>query len=268
MGGRVLAARVDRAVHPHTATFRFYAELGDFLPVARRQRAFDHAFSGTPSVKDSIEALGVPHVEVDLVVVDGRSVGFEHLLRGGERVAVYPVFEGIDIAPALHLRPAPLRETRFVLDGHLGKLARLLRLLGFDAVCDPSVDDAAIVRFALVERRVILTRDRALLKRGEVTHGLWIRSTEAEAQARQVLDRLDLRARAQPLSRCTTCNGEIEDVAKHAVAEELPPHVRATRERFRRCDRCGQVYWEGTHFDRLRARVAQLLADRPPERES
>jgi len=252
-------------VHPHTATFRFYAELNDFLPAARRQRDFAHAFAGTPSVKDTVEALGVPHVEVDLVVVDGRSVGFDHRLRGGERVAVYPVFEGIDIAPALHLRPAPLRETRFVLDVHLGKLARLLRLVGFDAACDPTMDDAGIVRRALAERRVILTRDRELLKRGEVTHGLWIRSTDPEAQARQVLNRLDLRARARPFARCTACNGEVEEVAKGAIAGELPPHVRATQDRFRRCTGCGQLYWEGTHFERLRATVGRLLADPPPE---
>jgi len=253
----------DSAVTPRIATFRFYAELGDFLPDARRQRDFDHTFSGTPSVKDTIEALGVPHVEVDLVVVDGRSVGFAHRLRGGERVAVYPVFEGIDIAPALHLRPAPLRETRFVLDGHLGKLARLLRLLGFDAACDTALDDAAIVRVALGEHRIILTRDRDLLKRGEVTHGLWIRSTHAETQARQVIDRLDLRAGVRPFTRCTACNSEITDAAKGEVAGDLPDHVRATHDRFTRCAGCGRVYWEGTHFDRLRETVARLLAPPP-----
>ncbi len=114
------------------ATFRFYEELNDFLSPDRRKIAFDYAFNGTPSVKDSIEAIGVPHPEVDLILVNDVSVGFDHLLNGGERVAVYPMFERVDISSLTRLRPNPLREPRFVLDVHLGKLARYLRLLGFD----------------------------------------------------------------------------------------------------------------------------------------
>ena len=117
-----------------TARFRFYAELNDFLPGRKRQRSFPYKFMGTPSVKDAIEAIGVPHPEIDLIIVNGESVGFEYNLQDGDAVAVYPVFESFDIAPAVRLRPMPLRETRFVLDGHLGKLTRMLRMLGFDSL--------------------------------------------------------------------------------------------------------------------------------------
>jgi hypothetical protein len=115
-----------------SCTFRFYAELNDFLPANKRQRNIAYRFRGTPSVKDTIEAIGVPHTEVDLIFVDGDSVGFEHLLTGGERVAVYPMFERFEIAQVTRLRPVLLREPRFVLDVHLGKLAHYLRLIGFN----------------------------------------------------------------------------------------------------------------------------------------
>jgi Mut7-C ubiquitin/Mut7-C RNAse domain len=120
-----------------TVQFRFYEELNDHLPIARRKCGFAHAFDGAPAIKDVIEALGVPHTEIDLILVDGKSVRFSHRLRGGERVAVYPMFERFDIRPLHRLRPRPLRRTRFVADVHLGKLARSLRLLGFDTLRSP-----------------------------------------------------------------------------------------------------------------------------------
>ena len=159
-------------------TFRFYEELNDFLPPDRRKIAFDYTFNGTPSVKDCIEAIGVPHPEVDLIIVDDVSVGFDHLLNGGERVAVYPMFERVDITPLTKLRPNPLREPRFVLDVHLGKLARYLRLLGFDTIYDRDYVDATIAAISRRERRVLLTRDKGLLKRKEVTRGYWLRNIQ------------------------------------------------------------------------------------------
>src|SRR5947199_2006143 len=164
------------------AEFRFYEELNDFLPPALRKRAFAYAFQGTPAVKDAIEAIGVPHTEVDVVLVDGESVDFGRRLTGGERVAVYPVFERFDVAPVLRLRARPLRRTRFVLDVHLGKLARNLRLFGFDALYRTDYDDATIIRLSLDELRIILTRDRGVLKHTAVTHGYWVRSTVPRQQ--------------------------------------------------------------------------------------
>jgi len=130
------------------AEFRFYEELNDFLPAGRRKRSFPYHFRGTPSVKDTVET------EVDLVLVDGQSVGFEHRLTGGERVAVYPVFERLDVSPITRLRPEPLRVTRFVVDVHLGTLARYLRLLGFDTVWRNDLEDEAIIRQSVEEGRI------------------------------------------------------------------------------------------------------------------
>ncbi len=235
-----------------SATFRFYEELNDFLSEERRKRDFEIEIDRARSVKDAIESAGVPHPEVDLIVVDGVSVGFGHVLRGGERVAVYPVFERLDIAPIVRLRPRPLRDPRFVADVHLGKLARHLRLAGFDTLWDNAWDDDEIVRTAALQRRTILTRDKAMLRRGEVERGYFVRNTESEAQLAEVLRALQLEAMLHPFTRCRECNTRLEDVPKEAVLDRLPEKVRAFYDRFKRCPGCDRVYWEGTHFARMK----------------
>ena len=240
------------------AEFRFYEELNDFLAPALRKRAFVYAFNGTPSVKDAIEAIGVPHAEVDLVLVDGESVDFTRRLAGGERVAVYPVFECLDISPVTRLRARPLRLTRFVLDVHLGKLARYLRLLGFDTHYQNDYDDDAIIGLARGESRVILTRDRGLLKRGAVTHGYWVRATAPRQQLAEIVRVFDLGSSARPFTRCIRCNGELQPVPKSAVAERLPPRVRSHFEEFVQCLNCAAVYWPGSHYDKMRKMVDEL----------
>jgi uncharacterized protein len=240
------------------AEFRFYEELNDFLAPALRRRAFAYRFNGTPSVKDAIEAIGVPHTEVDLVLVDGVSVDFGRRLAGGERVAVYPVFERLDIAPVTRLRARPLRQTRFVLDVHLGKLARYLRLLGFDTLYRADCDDAALVALSLAESRLVLTRDKGLLKHRALTRGYWLRSTAPREQLREVVRAFDLAGSMQPFTRCMRCNRELAPVAKDAVASRLPPRVRSCFDEFVQCPACAQVYWRGSHYDRLRGLVDEL----------
>jgi uncharacterized protein with PIN domain len=240
------------------AEFRFYAELNDFLAPALRKRAFVYAFNGTPSVKDAIEAIGVPHTEVDLILVDGESVDFARRLAGGERVAVYPIFERLDISPVARLRAQPPRPTRFVLDVHLGRLARYLRLLGFDTLYRNDYDDDAIIAIARDESRVILTRDRGLLKHGAVKHGYWVRATAPRQQLAEVVRVFDLRGSARPFTRCIRCNGELQRIPKSAVAERLPPRVRGHFEEFAQCPKCAAVYWPGSHFDKMRKIVDEL----------
>ena len=116
----------------HKATFRFYEELNDFLPKEKRKKRFEHNFIDRASVKDVIESFGVPHTEVDLIIVNGESKNFSYIINDGDDISVYPVFESIDISNLQKLRPEPLREPKFILDVHLGTLARYLRMLGFD----------------------------------------------------------------------------------------------------------------------------------------
>lgn len=241
------------------ATFRFYEELNDFLPSRRKKRAFDHHFTGTPSVKDVIEALGVPHTEVDLVLRDGVSVDFEAHLFGGERVAVYPCFESLDISNVTRLRPRPLRRPRFVLDVHLSKLARYLRMAGFDAVCDAHADDARIVEVSVSQRRIVLTRDKALLKHGRLTHGTWIRSIRPQQQLDEVMQRFHLHAQIRPFSRCLDCNALLNPISTEEAAASVPTRVSQRNTHFKRCPECRNVYWQGTHFHHMQRLLHDVL---------
>jgi uncharacterized protein with PIN domain len=245
----------------HHCEFRFYEELNRFLAPARRKRDFIHAFRGTPAVKDRIEPLGVPHTEVDLILVDAVPVTFAHRLRGGERVAVYPVFERFELADACRLRPRPLREPRFVLDVHLGRLAGYLRLLGFDCLYRNDYGDEELLDISRNEHRIVLSRDTGLLKRAKLTHGAFLHATDPRHQLREVLDRFQLERRIQPFTRCARCNGMVEPLeAADAAVASMPAGAALAREHAdpSRCRECGQAYWRGSHIVRLRQRLAEV----------
>jgi len=244
---------------PKLASFRFYEELNDFLAPADRRRSLDYRFDGNPAVKDAIETLGAPHSEVDLIVVDGRSVGFDYQLAHGDRVAVYPVFESLDISSLQQLRPKPLRVTRFVVDVNLGKLARRLRMLGFDTVYGNRLEDREIVDIARHERRIILTRDRRLLFRKAVTHGYWVRSDDPATQLAEVIERLDLSAKVRPWQRCLACNGRIESVDARQVWSRLEPMTRRYYRDFYRCPDCDKIYWEGSHIAHMAETIRRAI---------
>ncbi|MCL4183986.1 MAG: MoaD/ThiS family protein [Burkholderiaceae bacterium] len=243
-----------------TATFRFYEELNDFLAPARRSRDFDHVCARAATVKHEIEALGVPHTEVELVLVNGESVGFDRLLRDGDRVAVYPKFESLDVTPLLRVRETPLRVTRFVADAHLGGLARLLRMAGFDTHYDNAIDDLEIERLSVEEGRIVLTRDRELLKRRAITHGCYVRPLEPAQQLHALFERLDLARSARPFTLCLACNAPLRGVDKEEVTQRLPPVAREAYDRFMRCESCDRVYWQGSHWKRMRAMLDELLS--------
>jgi uncharacterized protein with PIN domain len=237
---------------------RAYAELNDFLAPDQRGRTLRRPFSPHQTVKDVVEAAGIPHTEVDLIVVGGEPVGFDHRPAAGDRIAVYPVFESLDIGPIVRLRPEPLREPRFVVDVHLGRLARLLRLVGFDTRWAPDLDDDRLATIGQAEHRVVLTRDRGLLKRRQVTHGLFVRSDRPFDQVVDVLRRLHLSGRLTPFTRCLHCGGELETVPKSAVLDRLQPLTRQHYDEFRRCRVCDRVYWRGSHHERLTALVDEI----------
>jgi uncharacterized protein with PIN domain len=246
-----------------SVTIRFYEELNDFLPENRRKKPSGREFAPGCTAKAIIEDAGVPHTEVDLILANGRSVGFEYRLGDGDFLSVYPVFESLDIGELSRVRAIPLREPRFALDVHLGKLARLLRMCGFDALYENDSSDEALVRTARREKRIILTRDRGLLKRRIVTHGLLLRSLVPREQLAQVLRRFDLGGRVRMFSLCIVCNVPIERVDKAAVMTLLPPVVAAAYADFSRCPRCGRVFWRGTHWERMKRLAAEVLEGYP-----
>ncbi len=241
-------------------TLRVYGPLNDFLPASRRQTEWLHTVQGRPSVKDVIESVGVPHPEIDVILVNGCSVDFDYAIRNGDRVAVYPEFVMLDVSTLTHVRPPPLETIRFVADVHLGKLARHLRLAGFDTAYRNDAEDAALAELADREGRILLTRDQGLLKRRTIAHGYFIRETHAYRQFVEVLRRfgpLDLR----PFSRCLRCNGVLEQVAKEAIDAMLMPRTRTHYDRFHRCTGCGRVYWQGSHWLRLTQALDAARAD-------
>jgi len=246
-------------------TIRFYEELNDFLRKENRKKETVLSFPGRRSVKDLIESLGVPHVEVDLILINGESMDFSYIIRDGDRISVYPVFESLNIENVTRLRPSPLRDTKFVLDVHLGRLARRLRLLGFDVDYTVDRDDHVLAEIAYKENRVLLTRDRQLLMRKTVSRGIIIRNTDSEKQVLEVLDRLDLWSACRPFTRCINCNGLVSTcvLCRDELEEKVPEGVLAWCHEFYQCSRCENIYWKGSHFGKLEAAVERIMRSRP-----
>lgn len=240
------------------ATFRFYEELNDFLPANKKKVEFLHQFAGNPSVKDIIEAIGVPHVEIDLILVNGVSVDFKYILKDNDRVSVYPVFETIVISGVTHLRNKPLRETKFILDVHLGKLAKYLRMLGFDTLYRNDNDDPEIICISLAENRIILTRDIGLLKVKSVTHAYFVRSQHPKEQIKEILKYFDLYQSIDPFNRCIKCNGQLEPVEKEKIIQQLEPLTIKYFNSFYRCNNCQCIFWEGSHFEHMQSFIQTI----------
>lgn len=243
----------------HVAYFRFYGGLNDFLPSSHRQSETRYAFWGEPAVKDAIEAQGVPHPEVDLIVLHGTPVSFEKRLTAGDRVSVYPWIASIP-RPEGTLRPPWPDPMRFVCDVHLGQLARYLRMMGVDTWYETDSSDPTLARIADEEDRILLTRDLGLLKRGRVRRGAFIRAQAPREQLAEVVARVPLDEDLDPLSRCLECNLLLHEASSRAVEEQVPPRALDAYDHFVQCPSCEQVYWEGSHVERMRRLMEKVTA--------
>ncbi len=241
-----------------SANFRFYEELNDFLSTAKKKSLFSYNFEGSPSVKDAVGAIGVPHTEIDLILVNGKSVDFSHRLQNEDIISVYPVFESMDISNVTHLREKPLRESKFILDVHLGKLARYLRMIGFDTLYENNYEDSKIVKIAKDEKRIILTRDVELLKIKTITHGYWVRSKDPVKQLNEIVLRFDLFSNIKTFYRCITCNGIIKKTTKESVLDKLQPKTKLYYNDFYQCISCEKVYWKGSHYYKMKSFINNL----------
>ncbi len=243
---------------PVTVTFRFYEELKDFLPKEKKKQPFIITLNGNPSVKDTIEALGIPHTEVDLILVNSQPVEFSYRLKNKDYISVYPVFESLDISGVTVLRNDGLRDPKFVLDTHLGKLAKYLRLSGFDSVYSNDLEDSGIIKISLDDKRIILTRDKGILKNSSVTHGYYIRSQIPKEQIYEVIRRFDLESLIKPFTICSSCNGKIVTVSKELILRQLKSLTRKHYNRFYMCSKCRKIYWEGSHYIRIKDFINSL----------
>jgi len=243
---------------PAQASVRFYGELNDHLAPDQQYLTLEKSFIVAGAVKDLIESFGVPHTEVELILINGESADFSELVQNGDRVAVYPVFESLDVSPELRVRPGPLREPKFVLDVNLGRLAGYLRMLGFDAQYRNRASDPELVETSVTEHRILLTRDRGLLMHSAVTRGYWVRATDSRVQVAEILARFDLAGALDPFTRCMACNTLLGPTDPNEVWRRLPPRAAQRYDEFLQCPGCRRVYWQGSHWRRMRRWIEEL----------
>jgi len=240
-------------------TFRFYEELNDFLPKHRRKTTFEAEFRGKRSIKDMIEAIGVPHTEIDLILVNGKSVDFNYILQKGDLISVYPVFESLNIANVTLLRKIPLRRHKFIADINLGNIVKYMRVLGFDVYYDSLLSNHEIIEISKRENRIILTKSRKLLKFKDVTHGIFIRPGTTTEQIRRIIDYLDIKDNIKPFSRCLRCNTLLKSVLKEKILDRIPPKTKEFCDEYVQCRSCDKIYWKGTHFINMKKVIRQIL---------
>jgi len=230
-----------------TAQFLFLGKLQDFLPKDQRGQTIGVEFRGRQSIKHLAESLGVPHPEIGQVQVNGQEGTLSTITQDGDRIDVHPVPNGCPIEP------------RFVLDNHLGRLTAYLRMLGFDCLYHNDYQDEELVETAQQEERILLSRDRRLLMRKAVTHGYCLRSLDSLEQLSEVIRRFDLTSRVTPFHRCLRCNHPLEPVAKEAVLDRLEPLTKLYFDEFQICPACGQIYWKGSHYEKMRHLIEEII---------
>lgn len=244
------------------ATLRFYEELNDFLPDSKKKKRYKINISGRQTVKDLIESQGIPHTEIDLILVNSKPVKLDHIIHDRDDISVYPVFESFDISTVTLIENRPLRDSKFVLDVHLGRLAKYLRVMGFDTLYRNDYSDNEIVEISLNEKRIILTRDKGLLMRNAVQRGYWVRNTSVKAQASEVIRRFNFFSLINPFKRCIECNGLIEPVSKESVMDLLQPGTKKYFNEFFRCTGCMKVYWKGSHYGRMNEFIIDMINEK------
>lgn len=241
----------------YQASVQFYGCCADFIDQDLAATTFQYRFDDRPAIKDAVEAMGVPHPEVGGLRVNGDWVNFDYLLMHSDHVEVFPVPCLISTVP---LPYTPKGRPSFLLDVHLGGLARYLRMAGFDCVYESQHDygDALLATFAATHDHILLTRDIGLLKRSKVKYGRWVRNILPEQQFKEIVSHYQLINDFQPFSRCIKCNGQIALVEKQQVAARVPARIFDERNEFSQCQSCQQIYWKGSHFDKIQQMLAQV----------
>ena len=241
---------------PFKVRLRFHGDLNVFLRSRAGDAVIERRLAEKTSIKDIIESCGVPHPEVDLILVDEQTVGFDYTLANDAKVEVFPVENRGTDRTEKRIQTVGIR--RFVADGHLGSLTRNLRLLGFDVVYEQNADDRQLLEVMARENRALLTRDRRLLMHAIVQHGYYPRSQNADEQTIEVIRRFDLSELIAPFTRCLLCNAPLEEAAKADVFDKLEPLTKIYYDQFRRCPDCKQIYWSGSHFPKLQKRIEEI----------
>jgi hypothetical protein len=230
----------------------FWGNLKELLrPPFRGLNRVEYDLTRQASVKDIIEALGVPHSEVGRLIVAGREISFAAPGADDDTLDVYPLSPPVDVSVPTLLRPEPLPGVTFAVDMNVGKLATLLRMAGFDTFYRNDIADPELVAVAVREKRILLSKDMDLLKRKEVVFGYLVREIHPEQQLAEIVDLFGIKEQFKPLSRCLRCNGLLQPVGKERIIEQLEPLTKKYYDSFRRCLGCGKIYWAGSHRDKM-----------------
>lgn len=245
--------------HSLRVQLRFYGDLNNFLYTNHNGKSIERTLPSTTSVKDLIEACGIPHTEIDLILIANHPVDFSYLVKDGDNVSVYPHFNSLEIDPSKRLLKPYLLNPSFVVDVNLGKLARYLRMGGFDTIYQNKIADEELIDIMLEENRTLLTRDRKLLMRNVVRSGYLPRSDQPAEQLEEVLKRFALFDDVKPYTRCINCNGILESVSKEKIIDQLQPLTKKYFNDFSQCPDCGQIYWKGSHRNRLHPKIQNIF---------
>ena len=241
---------------PFKVRLRFHSDLYVFLGSRAGDAVIERLLAEKTSIKDVIESCGVPHPEVDLILVDEQTVGFDHTLTNEAKVEVFPIEHRGTIRTEKRLQTIGM--SKFVADGHLGGLVRNLRLLGFDVAYPKNADDRQLLEVMVRENRALLTRDRRLLMHAIVQHGYCPRSQNADEQTIEVVRRFNILESIAPFTRCLRCNAPLEEAAKAEIIDKLEALTKIYYDQFRRCPGCKQIYWSGSHFPKLQKRIEEI----------
>jgi len=244
-----------------TATFTIVDDLNFFLPRQHKNKPITHSWDWKASIKDMIESFGVPHPEIDLIVVNGKSVDFEYIMQDGDEVYVYPVpyFLTHPLANKKRIIPEFEGRARFILDTHLGRLASYLRMMGFDTLYRNDYPDDELAEVSNAEQRILLTRDIGLLKRSLVLHGYYVRNTNPRKRLHEISKRYHLIDHIEPFKFCMKCNGQLNRVDKADVADQISPKTAEFYTEFHQCDACKQIYWKGSHYVKMEKLLDEVV---------
>lgn len=245
-----------------SATFQIYDELNDFLPMGRKGQIINNTFTGNPTVKHLIEAMGVPHTEIDVILVNGYKVGFECVIEENDAVQVFPLNPSISLSEGLAGWDIDGEKPRFVLDNHLGKLAAYLRMLGMDTLYRSDYQDDDLANISDEENRILLTRDRRLLMRKIIHYGYCVRNLDPKLQLIEVMRRYNLYGTEDPFQRCLNCNSPLGQVPKMSILGRLQKLTKRYYNDFKICPKCDQIYWKGSHYERMERFLAEIIKER------
>jgi len=246
----------------NTAHFTFYGTLNFFLTRRHKYTTFSHKFDWKASIKDMIESLGPPHPEVELLIVNGESVSWDYIVQPDDVVKVYPDYQTVGVtANKIRLFPPYPGRPRFILDTHLGRLASYLRMMGFDTLYRNDFDDDELAQISHDDKRILLTRDIGVLKRGIVVYGYYVRNTNPQKRLHEISERYKLAYFSQPFKHCMKCNGLLKAVEKHAILDQIKPNTAEHFDTFHQCQSCERIYWKGSHYQKMARLINEVVQE-------